>query len=114
MQSGTLEVVEQAIWALGNIAGDSPECRNLVLEAGALERLREYCKPIQTPNEAQLSLLRNATWTLSNFCRGRPPPEWNYVKEALPILQALLTVEDEEVTFFFKFFCLFFNLKTKK
>ena len=26
------DVQEQAIWALGNIAGDSPDCRNYVLE----------------------------------------------------------------------------------
>jgi hypothetical protein len=30
------DVKEQAIWALGNIAGDSPECRDFVLNSGAL------------------------------------------------------------------------------
>jgi hypothetical protein len=29
--------------------------------------------------------LRNATWTLSNFCRGKTPqPDWNTVSFALP------------------------------
>lgn len=27
---------EQAVWALGNIAGDSPECRDHVLDSGIL------------------------------------------------------------------------------
>lgn len=30
------DVQEQAIWALGNIAGDSPEFRDIVLDAGIL------------------------------------------------------------------------------
>lgn len=30
------DVQEQAVWALGNIAGDSPECRDHVLDNGVL------------------------------------------------------------------------------
>ena len=30
------DVQEQAVWALGNIAGDSPECRDFVLQNGVL------------------------------------------------------------------------------
>lgn len=30
------DVQEQAVWALGNIAGDSPECRDHVLDSGIL------------------------------------------------------------------------------
>lgn len=30
------DVQEQAVWALGNIAGDSPECRDHVLDTGIL------------------------------------------------------------------------------
>ena len=64
----------QAVWALGNIAGDSPKCRDMVLEAGALLPLLEQLK------NSKLSMLRNATWTLSNFCRGKPQPNFEQVQ----------------------------------
>jgi importin subunit alpha-1 len=35
-ESPSHDVQEQVVWALGNIAGDSPQCRDLVLESGVL------------------------------------------------------------------------------
>jgi hypothetical protein len=64
----------QAVWALGNIAGDSPQCRNMVLQAGALPPLLD-----QLGDKQKVSMQRNATWTLSNFCRGKPPPDFSVV-----------------------------------
>ncbi len=86
------DVREQAVWALGNIAGDSPRCRDLVLGAGALAPLLDQLRP-----EAKVSMLRNATWTLSNFCRGKPQPDFGQVKLALPALARLVHSGDEEV-----------------
>ena len=64
----------QAVWALGNVAGDSPKCRDLVLGYGALMPLLS-----QFSDQSKLSMLRNATWTLSNFCRGKPQPPFEQV-----------------------------------
>lgn len=36
------DVQEQAVWALGNIAGDSSECRDYVLNSGVMEPLLQY------------------------------------------------------------------------
>ncbi|KKZ60693.1 glutamate decarboxylase [[Emmonsia] crescens] len=87
------DVREQAVWALGNIAGDSPQCRDFVLGAGALRPLLALIG-----DGRKLSMLRNATWTLSNFCRGKTPqPDWPTILPALPILAKLVYMLDDEV-----------------
>ncbi|GKV18460.1 hypothetical protein SLEP1_g28837 [Rubroshorea leprosula] len=86
------DVREQAVWALGNVAGDSPRCRDLVLGHGALPSLLALLN-----EHAKLSMLRNATWTLSNFCRGKPQPPFDQVKPAIPALARLIHSNDEEV-----------------
>ncbi|GFZ13769.1 Importin subunit alpha like [Actinidia chinensis var. chinensis] len=90
--SASDDVREQAVWALGNIAGDSPKCRDLVLSHGALMPLLS-----QFNEHTKLSMLRNATWTLSNFCRGKPQPQFEQTKPALPALARLIHSNDEEV-----------------
>ncbi|KAH7444304.1 hypothetical protein KP509_02G072800 [Ceratopteris richardii] len=51
----------------------------------------------QLNEKAKLSMLRNATWTLSNFCRGKPPPPFEQTKVALPALERLIHSSDEDV-----------------
>ncbi|TPX54189.1 hypothetical protein SeMB42_g00394 [Synchytrium endobioticum] len=94
LSSPVADVREQAVWALGNIAGDSPSCRDFVLREGALRPILN----ILNENTNKLSMLRNATWTLSNFCRGKnPSPDWNMIAPALPVLAKLIYAQDEEV-----------------
>ncbi|KAG0767733.1 hypothetical protein G6F57_006060 [Rhizopus arrhizus] len=93
LSSPVPDVKEQAVWALGNIAGDSALCRDYVLEQGALPPLLAILN-----DNNKLSMLRNATWTLSNLCRGKnPQPEWNAVIPSLPVLAKLIYTTDEEV-----------------
>jgi len=93
LRSPEPDVREQAVWALGNIAGDSPPCRDFVLSQGALAPLVNLLG-----DSRKLSMLRNATWTLSNFCRGKTPqPDWNTIAPALPVLSKLVYSLDDEV-----------------
>lgn len=92
LASSSDDVREQAVWALGNIAGDSPQCRDLVLQHHALEPLLGQLK-----ENSKISMLRNATWTLSNFCRGKPQPAFEQTRLALPTLARLIHTGDEEV-----------------
>jgi len=93
LRSPSDDVKEQAVWALGNIAGDSHACRDMVLRAGAMEPLLALCA-----NTDKITMLRNATWSLSNFCRGKPQPPFELVASALPTLANLIThCRDDEV-----------------
>ncbi|KAJ3763061.1 armadillo-type protein [Lentinula raphanica] len=93
LSSSVLDVREQAVWALGNIAGDSPQCRDYVLQQGALRPLLALLS-----EHHKLSMLRNATWTLSNFCRGKSPqPDWELISPALTVLTKLIYSLDDEI-----------------
>ena len=43
-------VAEQAVWALGNIAGDGPELRDHVIEQGIIKPLLTLIKPDTSVN----------------------------------------------------------------
>mmetsp|Transcript_741 Transcript_741/g.2029 ORF Transcript_741/g.2029 Transcript_741/m.2029 type:complete len:391 (+) Transcript_741:307-1479(+) len=134
------------MWALGNIAGDSPRCRDLVLSYGLVPPLITQCEALVLDAQREAAaaeaagvppkgtggsaganaaatatgpgaggsvvgssfahatagppptMQRNATWLLSNLCRGRPPPRWELIAPALPVLVQLLHVRtDDEV-----------------
>lgn len=86
-------IVDQCVWALGNIAGDSCYTRDLILREGALSRVIDVIN-----NNPKRVLLRNATWTLSNLCRGKDPkPDWNVVRKAIPTVARLIYSRDENV-----------------
>ena len=92
LHSPNTDVKEQAVWALGNIAGDSPQLRDLCLEHNMMASLLEVFR-----TSDKISILRNATWCLSNLCRGKPQPKLVALEPALPVLANLLHSEDTEV-----------------
>lgn len=96
------DVREQAVWALGNIAGDCAALRDMVFTHGGLPPLlAQISSAIRFQNEKP-SMLRNAAWTLSNLCRGKPRPKLEWVTPALPVLRDLIYMSDVDVcTIFF-------------
>lgn len=90
--STDIKTQEQAVWALGNIAGDSPFSRDLVLDQDILPPLLSTLQQSQ-----KRSLVRTATWALCNLCRGKRPPEWSIVSPAIPVLADLLDSTDTKV-----------------
>jgi hypothetical protein len=75
--------------ALGNIAGDSTVLRDYLLDQDIMEPL------LLIINENPL--MRNATWTLFNLCRGKPYPTWELVSPALPTLSKLIHSVDSDL-----------------
>ena len=53
-------LVDQAVWAIGNIAGDSTSLRDLVLASGAFMPVLA-----QLEGSPKMAMMRTATWTLS-------------------------------------------------
>ncbi|GMJ01036.1 IMPORTIN ALPHA, IMPORTIN ALPHA ISOFORM 1, importin alpha isoform 1 [Hibiscus trionum] len=92
LESPSDDIREQAVWALGNVAGHSPESRDVVLGHGALIPLLA-----QFNEHANLSVLRTSAWTLANFCKGKPYPSFEQTKPALLALERLIRSSDEDV-----------------
>jgi len=68
--------------------------RDCVLKCGALvpiTRIIDSAVP-------GTSFMRNCSWALSNLCRGKPSPDYNLVKVAIPsIVKSLVQNETEEI-----------------
>jgi HEAT repeat protein len=92
LHSSNIDVREQAVWALGNIAGDSPPLRDMCLNGGVMHSLLEVFRTCE-----KVSILRNATGCLSNLCRGKPQPLLSQLEPAMGLLSNLLHSADNEI-----------------
>lgn len=93
MMASDAQVRDQCIWCLGNVAGDCVKYRDMLFATpGAVQALLLNIQHPETP-----LLLQNATWTLSNFCRGKPSPPQPAVAGMLPALAYLLRQADSSV-----------------
>uniref|UniRef100_A0A673LRQ4 Importin subunit alpha n=1 Tax=Sinocyclocheilus rhinocerous TaxID=307959 RepID=A0A673LRQ4_9TELE len=94
------DVQEQAVWALGNIAGDNAECRDYVLNLSSTDPSTVIACVfiLLLAKSNRLTTTRNAVWALSNLCRGKnPPPDFAKVSPSLSVLSRLLFSSDPDV-----------------
>uniref|UniRef100_A0A8D2MKS5 Importin subunit alpha n=1 Tax=Zonotrichia albicollis TaxID=44394 RepID=A0A8D2MKS5_ZONAL len=90
LSSPHMHISEQSVWALGNIAGDGPIYRDVLIARDVIPPLLALVSPV--------GFLRNITWTLSNLCRNKNPcPPLDAVQKVLPVLVMLLQHEDKYV-----------------
>lgn len=66
LRSKEIFVKEQAVWALGNLAAEN---KDKVLKQGALKLIVGLLE--KTCDE---TMIKNASWTLSNLVKGKPYP----------------------------------------
>ena len=70
LEDEDLNVVEQAGWGLGNLAGDCVAIRDMIHDAGGVAAgIAALRNPL-----LHSSGRANITWTMSNLCRGKPAP----------------------------------------
>jgi len=93
LADGDEEIREQATWALGNIAGDSVAYRNYTLDSNIVAPLVH----ILQVGSQKMSVIRNATWTISNLCRGKPTAKFEVIAPFAPVLGRLIHHHDLEV-----------------
>lgn len=76
------DLANLCIWCLGNIAGDSIECRNTVHNKGVFSQIQKH---MNSP-----TCKENSLWLTSNLCKGKPqlPPEF-LTKACEKVLKAL-------------------------
>ena len=78
------QIVEQAIWGLGNIIGDSLPFREKVVRAKVLPKLIELLS-----KHSQINIRKNIIWCLSNACRIRSKKE-NLLRMEKPVHTLLM------------------------
>ncbi len=98
-QQFDVELRDQAIWALSNIAGDCKDCRQKLLQSEFLDILQysmenetirkliyERKEPSRPRTNMGIDSLKTAVWALSNMCRGRPCVPFQKMRRFLPTL----------------------------
>lgn len=93
LKSTHQNVCEQAVWALGNIIGDGPALRDLVVRQGVVPLLLGFIDP-----NVPITFLRNVTWVIVNLCRNKdPPPCMEAIVALLPALGVLIHHQDLDI-----------------
>lgn len=86
LESPDSRVADQAVWAIGNIAGDNTAFRDTVLDEGAATVILRIFNNAPDLSTLDRLFVSNSIWTLSNLCRGKPRPQFAKVSPLIPLL----------------------------
>jgi len=94
MDSNIHEIQEQAVWAIGNIASDSIKTRDKVIQKRGLEKIIKIFTTAERVN-----LIKHCVWSISNFCRGKPAPDFELMKPAIDLVIKSIYKLDKDMEF---------------
>ncbi|CAI2363397.1 unnamed protein product [Moneuplotes crassus] len=87
-----MDIVDQSIWALGNIAGEHVNYKALILKEGVIKPLSNILKNVE-PNSI---MAKNCIWCISNLLRDRPFPKIDELLYIIPIINEFFKINDIE------------------
>ncbi|KAJ3451982.1 importin subunit alpha [Anaeramoeba flamelloides] len=87
LSSKDANIVEQAVWALGNVVGDCKEFRDLVLNQPNCFKTIIGLFSIKHIN---MDIIQNIIWILSTMCSYKPRLEYSKTLELIPIFSRLI------------------------
>ncbi len=86
------EAAAQGLWGLSNIAGESTDFRNHMIHSGIID----FIARIPITADTGVKILQNLSFLVSNLCRGRPRPPFDATLPIVPIIIALMGVDDTD------------------
>ncbi|CUG90062.1 importin alpha homolog, putative, partial [Bodo saltans] len=94
------QVMEQAAWAVGNIAGESAATRDILLQLRCSNGCTLFEQLVQMYDlivKEELADKKNrwtpkavVVWVISNLCRGKPQPSLELVRPCFPFLRRVI------------------------
>lgn len=94
MDSNIEELKNQAVWTIGNLASDSQKIRDLLIKDKAFDKILTILA-----STSQTQIIKTCTWAISNFCRVKPVPPYEYMKKSIKMISRAIVLIPEEVEF---------------
>lgn len=82
-----VEVLEQVLWSLCNVVGDSYKWRDRFLQSAI--GLSSVLALLKSPEQVPLKILRLVCWLFANLSRGRMRPDLSLIRPILPVIANL-------------------------
>eukprot|EP01118_Nematostelium_gracile_P016694 TRINITY_DN6975_c0_g1_i1.p1 TRINITY_DN6975_c0_g1~~TRINITY_DN6975_c0_g1_i1.p1 ORF type:complete len:512 (+),score=108.38 TRINITY_DN6975_c0_g1_i1:139-1536(+) len=92
LRSQNGELKDQAMWALGNLSGDSILLRDQILNTDIIDII---CQIMDS--RPKITIQKNIVWTISNLTRGKPTPDFQKLKRLIPYLARSIHAQDREI-----------------
>jgi len=75
----------KALWALGNIAGDGPKLRDIIIEASAIEPIVQILEIT-----AQADIIKMGVWALANLCKDKLSISFELIERVIAIFCSVI------------------------